>query len=339
MKGIIMNSLQHFGIIGGGAWGTALGQALVVAGRDITLWAREDVVVNEINALHENTIYLPKVSLDARLKATSDIKNIAECDALVLVAPTQHMRAVCKQLAAVQNTKTKPVIVCAKGVEQNSLYLPGEIIAEEMPSNPVIILSGPTFAAEVAKNQPTAFTLACADAELGNALTHAIGSRAFRPYLSDDVVGAQVGGAVKNVMAVATGICTGCGMGDNARAALITRGLAEIMRLGTAMGARLETLMGLSGLGDLVLTCSSMQSRNMSLGVALGQGAKLADILASRTSVAEGVYTAAAALALAQKHNVDMPITEAVDAVLNKGAAVDATISALLARPLRAERA
>jgi glycerol-3-phosphate dehydrogenase (NAD(P)+) len=330
--------LQHFGIIGGGAWGTALATALVRAGRDVTMWAREDDVVSAINTQHENPMYLPGISLDPRIKATGKLYDLGGCDAWFLVTPAQHARAICKQLAAVLVENVPPVVICAKGVEQTTLMLPAAIVAQELPSYPLAVLSGPTFAAEVARDQPTAFTLACNDFDLGHRLTQAIGSRAFRPYLSDDIIGAQMGGAVKNVLAVATGIAAGCGMGENARAALITRGLAEMMRLGSALGGRPETLMGLSGLGDLVLTCSSAQSRNMSLGMALGRGEKLADILAARTSVTEGVHTAAAALALARQHGVDMPIVGAVDAVLNGGARVDDTIAALLARPLKAEK-
>ena len=265
--------------------------------------------------------------------------DLAVCDAWLLVTPVQHTRAVCRSLAALDfGTRERPaVLVCSKGVEQTSLTLPGAIVAQALPEHPVAVLSGPTFAAEVAQGQPTALTLACADAALGQSLTQAVSSPTFRPYFSDDVVGAQVGGAIKNVLAVACGIAAGCGMGDNARAALITRGLVEMMRLGVALGGRAETLMGLSGLGDLVLTCSSPQSRNMSLGMALGQGAVLADILAARSSVAEGVFTAVAAKALAQKHGIEMPIVAAVDAVLNHGASVNATIAALLARPLKTE--
>ena len=333
-----MDIFQHFGIIGGGAWGTALGQALIRAGRDATLWAREPDVTATINARHENTKFLSGVALNPRLKATNKLEDLAACDAWLLVVPTQHLRGVCKQLAAACKGKTAPVIIATKGIEQKTLAIPSKIVAAVLPSCPLAVLSGPTFAIEVARDQPTAMTLACVDAELGSRLAQAISSRTFRPYLSGDITGAQMGGAIKNVLAIACGIATGCGMGENARAALITRGLAEMMRLATALGAQTETLMGLSGLGDLILTCSSSQSRNTSLGIALGQGAKLNDILAARSSIAEGVTTAAAALALAERHNVDMPIVEAVDAILNHGASVDASIEALLGRPLREER-
>ncbi|NTU76458.1 MAG: NAD(P)-dependent glycerol-3-phosphate dehydrogenase [Alphaproteobacteria bacterium] len=332
-----MDILQHFGIIGAGAWGTALGAALACAGRDVTLWALEDEVASGINTQHANPKYLHGVTLDARIRATTNLQDLARTDVWLLVAPVQFSRRLCQQIAAAGSSSKQPIIVCCKGIEQTTLALPSEIVAAELPGHPVVILSGPTFAAEVARDQPTAATLAAADAAFGGPLAQAIGSRHFRPYLSDDIIGAQMGGAIKNVLAIAAGICTGCGLGDNARAALITRGLAEMMRLGKAMGGRAETLMGLSGLGDLVLTCSSVQSRNMSLGIALGQGQRLKDILAVRHSVAEGVHTAVAALALAQKHEVDMPITEAVEAILNKGSGVLETIAGLLARPLKLE--
>ncbi len=333
-----MNSLQHFGVIGGGAWGTALAQMLVRAGRDVTVWAREPEVVTAINIEHENTVFLPSFKLDARVKAVGTLNDLVTCDAWLLATPTQHVRSLSEQLVALASTKNQPIIIAAKGIEQGTLALPGDIVAQLLPAHPLAVLSGPTFALEVAQDHPTALTLACMNTELGQRLTHAISSPTFRPYLSDDIVGAQIGGAIKNVLAVACGIATGAGMGDNARAALITRGLAEMMRLGIVLGGQAETLMGLSGLGDLVLTCSSLQSRNMSLGVALGQGGSLQKIMSGRTSVAEGVFTAAAAAALARKHGLEMPIVAAVDAVLNHNAAVKDIITALLARPLKTEK-
>jgi len=333
-----MKPLQNFGVIGGGAWGTALASALLRAGRDVLLWAREEEVVSSINQQHENSVFLPGVSLDPRLKATNDLSAMASCHGLLLVTPVQHTRMVCTQLAALGAPEDIPLVLCSKGIEMGTLKLPSDIVGEALPDHPLAILSGPSFAAEVAKDSPTAVTLACADEALGKELVQAVGSRTFRPYASTDVLGAQIGGAIKNVMAVATGIATGCQMGENARAALITRGLAEMMRLGLAMGGQAETLMGLSGLGDLTLTCSSTQSRNMSLGLALGQGRKLSDILAERKSVAEGVPTAASAATLAQLNKVDMPIVAAVDAILNHQARVDDTVAALLARPFKTER-
>lgn len=345
-----MATYQSFGIIGGGAWGTALAMALLRAGREVRLWAREADVVTAINQQQCNTLFLPQINLDPRLRATTELADLQICDVWLLVTPVQHTRAICKQLALLETPphpsplpqkgarENQPIIICAKGIEQQSLALPSDLVMAELPQHPVAILSGPTFAAEVAEDHPTALTLACADTALATQLATAISSPKFRPYVSDDVVGAQIGGAIKNVLAIACGIVTGYGLGDNTRAALITRGLAELMRLGTALGARPETLMGLSGLGDLVLTCSSTQSRNMSLGYALGQGKSLADILDSRASVAEGVTTAAAAVALAKKHQVDMPLVQAVDQILNHQAVVADVIAALLNRPLKAER-
>ncbi len=333
-----MDSFQHFGIIGAGAWGTALAQSLVRSGRD-GAWAYEADVAGTVNARHENTKFLPGISLSPHIRATNKLDDLAECDAWLLVTTAQVMRLVCKNMAKARVEKRAPIVICSKGIEKNTLAMPVDIVAEELPGHSLAVLSGPTFAAEVARDHPTAVTLACHDEVLARQLAAAIGGRTFRPYISEDVAGAQLGGALKNVLAIACGIAAGCGMGENARAALITRGLAEMVRLGRALGAKAETLMGLSGLGDLVLTCSSAQSRNMSLGMALGEGANLVDILAARTSVAEGVPTAAAALELAQKHNVEMPIVAAADAILNHGASVEDTISALLARPFRAEGA
>ncbi len=336
MKRSMVQLFNHIGIIGGGAWGTALAAVMRRAGRDALIWARETEVVSAINQRHENHIFLPGVTLDNGIRATGDLKDLAICDVLLLVAPAQHTRELCGRFAKVLDKKP-PIVICAKGIEQKSGLLLSEIVAEQMPGYPLAVLSGPSFAIEVARDLPTALTLAAKDKTLGEKLVRAIGARRFRLYQTDDVIGAQIGGAIKNVLAVACGVAAGRKMGENARASLITRGLTEMIRLGGAMGAKPETLMGLSGLGDLVLTCSSLQSRNMSLGAALGEGKKLADILAQRSSVAEGVYSAAAAKALAEKHKVDMPIVTAVDAVLNRGASLDAMIDALLARPVRGE--
>lgn len=333
-----MTHLQQFGVIGGGAWGTALAMALCRAGRDVLLWAREPEVVCGINEKHQNKLYLPGVALDPKMRATENLADMTACQAWLLVTPVQHTRAICSELAAFAPSPTIPIVLCSKGIERDSLKLPSMIAEESLGHHPLAVLSGPSFAIEVANDLPTAVTLACADLDLAADLVRAIGSRTFRPYMSDDVVGVQLGGAIKNVIALATGIATGCGMGENARAALITRGLAEMMRLGLSIGGSAETLMGLSGLGDMMLTCSSTTSRNMSLGLALGQGRKLEDILASRKSVAEGVPTSQAAARMARENDVDMPIVLAVDAVLNHGANLSETITALLSRPFRAER-
>ena len=323
-------------IIGAGAWGTALALAARRAGNDVTLWAYEADIVAAINDAHENTLYLPGVALDPAIRATGDLAEAATADALLLAAPAQHMRTTIAPLAGHLPPPT-PLIVCAKGIEQETLALMSEAVAAIFPQNPVFILSGPTFAADVAAGRPTAVTLAGSDLAAAQVLADRLSSDRFRPYSGDDVIGAQIGGAIKNVLAIACGIAEGRGFGDNARAALVTRGLAELTRLCLAKGGRPETMMGLSGLGDLVLTCTSTQSRNYSLGLALGVGRTLAEILGERHSVAEGVYTASAAVALAAKLGIEMPIATAVDAVLNKGADISVVIEALLARPLRAE--
>jgi glycerol-3-phosphate dehydrogenase (NAD(P)+) len=330
---------QSFGIIGAGAWGTALAAALRRANRDVTLWARTPQLANNMNATHQNKIRLPDIVLDPAIRATASLKDLAGCDAWILATPAQAVRETCRALRAAAPDSIAPVIIAAKGIEQGTASLMSEVAGAELPSHPVAILSGPSFADEVASGKPCALTLAIANTVLGEKLMQDMASSTFRLYLTGDIVGAQIGGAVKNVMAVAAGIVAGRNMGENARAAIITRGLAEMMRLAAALGGRSETLMGLSGLGDLVLTCSSPQSRNMSLGFALGQGKKLKEILATRSGITEGVYTAAAAHALAQRHGIDMPIVAAVDDVLNRNADLDATIAALLARPLKIETA
>ncbi|HEY3918630.1 MAG TPA: NAD(P)H-dependent glycerol-3-phosphate dehydrogenase [Stellaceae bacterium] len=328
--------MQRFGIIGGGAWGTALAQVLRRAGRDVVLWARETEVVAAINTSHANPLFLPDIALDPGIRATGDLDEAARADALLLAPPAQHLREICAVLAH-DLSDALPVVICAKGIEEKSGALLSEVAEASLPQAAVAVLSGPTFAAEVANGLPTAVTLAASDAALGQRLVAALGTREFRPYLTDDVAGAQIGGAVKNVMAIACGIVMGRGFGDNARAALITRGLAEMVRLAAAKGGTPETLMGLSGLGDLTLTCSSTQSRNHSLGLALGRGEGLDHYLAGRRSIAEGVSSASAAAALAKKLKIDMPIVFGVDAILHRGAAIDEVIEALLTRPFKAE--
>ena len=332
-----MKQFQKIAVIGAGAWGTALATALQRAGRDVFLWAREAALVDTINETHENKTYLAGIKLDPAIKATHNLHDLASCDAWFLVTPVQHTATVCQQIVSINADKMIPIVLCSKGIEKGTFRFPSAIVHDSLPEHSLAVLSGPSFAAEVARNQPTAITLACEDESLGMALSQAIGSLTFRPYTSTDILGVQLGGAIKNVLAVATGIAAGCGMGENARAALITRGLAEMMRFGVALGAKRETLMGLSGQGDLVLTCSSTQSRNMSLGIALGQGKTLDEIMADRHSVAEGVPTSMAAAQVARDKNIDMPITLAVDAVLNHGADVQETITEILSRPFKAE--
>jgi glycerol-3-phosphate dehydrogenase (NAD(P)+) len=330
-------SFRRFGVIGAGAWGTALASMLLRAGHDVIFWAHADAVSEAINTRHENTPHLPGVKLDERLRATAKLADLAACEAWIIATPAQRLRGIARDLAQIARDNTAPVIIASKGIEQKTSALMSEIVATELPRHPLAVLSGPSFASEVVQGKPAALTLATKYKVLGEDLAAALAASTLRIYRTDDVVGAQIGGAVKNVLAVACGIVAGRQMGENARAALITRGLAEIMRLGLALGARAETMMGLSGVGDVMLTCSSVQSRNTSLGLALGQGQKLADILAARSSVAEGVTTAAAALALARKHSVDMPIVAAVDAIINHGAGIDRAVSELLARPSKSE--
>lgn len=330
-----MNEIEHIGIVGAGAWGTALGAAAARAGRRVTLWAREEDVVASVNSVRENTRFLPGISLEGAITASGDGAALEGCDLILLAMPAQNLRTVTANFAPY--FKNAPLVICAKGVELESGALMSEVAHEVVGDRPLAILSGPTFAHEVARGLPSAVTLACADNALGAAIAAALGGATFRPYLSDDMVGAQIGGALKNVMAIAAGIAIGRGLGENARAAIMTRGFAEMVRLARAKGGRIETLAGLSGLGDLVLTCSSAQSRNFSLGSALGGGESLADILAARESVAEGVTSAPAMVALGKILAVELPIAEAVDAVLHKGADINTTIATLLARPFRPE--
>ena len=331
-----MAQFRSIGIIGSGAWGTALAQTACQAGRDALIWGREAEVVADINGLQRNTVFLPGVALDQQLRATTDLAAMGKADAILMVAPAQHVRAVGASLAPHLRPGT-PVVICAKGLEQATGKLMGAVLGEVLPQAVPAVLSGPSFAADVARGLPAALTLACANEDLGQHLVEAIGYRNFRLYWSADVIGAQLGGALKNVLAVAAGIVDGKNLGASAHAALVTRGFAEMRRLGAALGARPETLAGLSGLGDLLLTCGSPQSRNMSLGRALGQGQSLADVLGARRSVAEGVYTAAAAVRLAAETGVEMPIAAAVHAIVEGRVGIDAAIDALLSRPFRAE--
>lgn len=328
--------IRHVGVMGAGAWGTALAQVAAGAGRAVTMWAMEPETAAAIAETHENPLFLPGFALHPAIQADTRLEALAGCDVILAVTPAQHMRAMLTRLRPLLPDAT-PVVLCAKGIEQGSGALMSQVARDVMPAAPMAVLSGPGFAKDVARGLPTAITIAAPDAALGEALVAALGQPAFRPYLSDDVIGAEIGGAVKNVVAIACGIAEGRKLGDSARAALITRGFAEMTRFGLAMGARAETVAGLSGLGDLVLTCSSLTSRNMSLGAALGAGRSVADVLGERRSVAEGAATAPALAALAQRLGVEMPICAAVAAVLAQRITVDAAIEQLLARPFRGE--
>ena len=328
-------SFQKLGVIGGGAWGTAMAQVIASDGSEVLLWAREAEVVDAVNATHSNPLFLPVVPLSPKIRATGSLADLADCDALVIVVPAQFLRSVLAELPA----GDAPLILCAKGIEAGTQLLMSEVAAEVRPASPIAVLSGPTFAHEVAAGHPTAITLACADVDLGRALAARLARPGFRPYSSDDVVGAEIGGAVKNVLAIACGVVEGAGLGQNARAALISRGFAEMVRFGLARGARVETLSGLAGLGDLVLTCSSTSSRNFSLGKGLGEGIPASELLADRRTVAEGASTAPVLAEAAQAAGVEMPIVTAVNALLAGKASVRAVVDQLLARPLRAEGA
>jgi glycerol-3-phosphate dehydrogenase (NAD(P)+) len=328
--------LKTIGIIGGGAWGTALANVVVRAGRRAVLWAREGEVVAAINEFHENKPFLPGVRLEAGLHATADMAELEAADAILMVAPAQHMRAIAL-LAAPYFRPGVPAVICAKGIEQTTGSLLSEVLAEVLPGKPIAVISGPTFADETAKGLPTAVTLACPSEGLAAQLVAAIGQPTFRPYISTDIIGAQIGGAVKNVLAIASGIVVGRGLGENAKAALITRGLAEILRFGRYKGGQTETMMGLSGLGDLILTCGGPQSRNMALGMALGRGKSVDEVMSGRTSVAEGFYTAEVLARLATEAKLDLPICQAVAQVLHKDASLDQVIEGLLNRPFTSE--
>ena len=322
------------GVIGAGAWGTALAQMLASDGRDVLIWAREAELVAEINSARTNSLFLPSATLSDTIRATGDLGEMAGLDALLVVTPAQHMGSV---LAAMPE-HPRDLVLCSKGIEAGTGRLMNHVAKDAAPGSAIAVLSGPTFAHEVAAGLPTAVTLACAEGEeQWDRIAPLVARQAFRPYFSDDVTGAEIGGSVKNVLAIACGVVDGLGLGQNARAALIARGYAEMLRFGEALGARAETLAGLCGLGDLVLTCSSPSSRNFSLGKALGEGRKADELMADRKTVAEGAHTAPVLVELAARHAIAMPIVTAVYDLL-KGDEPRAVVSALLSRPLRAEQ-
>lgn len=332
MKGMAQGK-STVGVLGAGAWGTALAQMLASDGRQVLLWAREGDLVREINDARTNSVYLPSARLAPTIRATNDLADLSECPIVLAVTPAQHLGSIVSALPAAP----RDLVLCSKGIEAGTGRLMNEVAAAAAPGSAIAILSGPTFAHEVAAGLPTAVTLACAGGEDQWArLSPAIARPEFRPYYSADVTGAEIGGAVKNVLAIACGVVDGLGLGQNARAALIARGYAEMLRFGEALGAERETLAGLCGLGDLVLTCSSTASRNFSLGKALGEGQSAAELMADRKTVAEGAFTAPVLAELADRHGIAMPITQAVGHLLG-GAPADRIARELLARPLKAE--
>jgi glycerol-3-phosphate dehydrogenase (NAD(P)+) len=325
-------AFNHIAVIGAGAWGTALASTCLRAGRNVTLWEHDPKNAQQLKKNRES-LFLPGTRIDERITIASELAEAARASAILLVVPAQAVRAVAQSLSPLLAKRT-PVIVCAKGIERRSKKFMTEVIAECAGNSVPAILSGPSFAADVARGMPTAVTLAAADDALAGALARAVGSATFRPYHSNDVRGVEIGGAAKNVLAIAAGIVTGRGLGASALAALTTRGFAELVRFGRAYGAKPETMMGLSGLGDVLLTCSSPQSRNFTFGVKLGRGEKPDAIHAG---LAEGVFTAPVLLEMARDRSVDMPIAAAVAALLAEQTSVDAVIESLMTRPFKAE--
>jgi len=327
-------AFNHIAVIGGGAWGTALALTCGRAGRKVTLW-EQDAANAKALATKRESLLLPGVRLDDGIAIAGDIAAAAHADAVLLVVPAQAVRAAANAVSPLLAPGT-PVIVCAKGIERGGKKFMSEVIAECAPRAVPAILSGPSFARDVARGMPTAVTLAADDGALAAALAQAISSAAFRPYHSTDIRGVEIGGAAKNVLAIAAGIVAGRALGFSAAAALTTRGFAELVRFGKAYGAKPETMMGLSGLGDLILTCTSPQSRNFTFGVNLGRGHN-PDTIQETTGLAEGAFTASVMLEMARARSVDMPISSAVAALLEQKMSVDDAIESLLTRPLKAE--
>jgi glycerol-3-phosphate dehydrogenase (NAD(P)+) len=325
-----MPSQHSVAVIGAGAWGTALASAAARAGRDVTLYARNAQAAAHMAAARENP-KLPDVNFDPRIVITSDVATAARADIILLATPAQNLREAVAALASHLAVAT-PVIACAKGIERGTRKFMTEVIVEAAPHAVPAILSGPSFASDVVRGLPTAVTLATKDESLASALVQALGSSTFRPYHTSDVRGVEIGGAAKNVLAIAAGIVVGKQLGASAQAALTTRGFSELVRLGRACGARTETMSGLSGLGDLILSCSNPQSRNFSLGIALGRGER-----PPRDKLAEGEFTAPVLIELAASKDIDMPVSKAVAAILSGASTVDEAIENLLTRPFKAE--
>lgn len=328
--------MTKISVIGAGAWGTALAQTYAKAGHQVTLWVREESLAQTMIESNRNASYLPDIDLDPRLAMTTDITVAVQADVILNVVPAQYIRQNLQLLAPLLRDK-QPVVICAKGIEIASHSLLSDVFAEECPKAKLAFLTGPNFAGEIASGLPSASTLACADAEVGGYLQEALTAKNLRLYLTSDIIGAQVAGAIKNVIAIACGIASGLGLGESARAALVTRGLAEMSRLTVALGGDRTTLMGQCGVGDMMLTCSSMKSRNFSCGVALAQGQTMDQIVASRNSVTEGISTAKAAIYLMDQYKVDMPIVRNVYACLYEGLSVQDAVTAILNRPARME--
>lgn len=324
-------------VVGAGAWGTALAVLANRASSDVTLWTRNEAVLNSIQERRVNETYLKECFIDPSIRVTGNLSDVSDCDLLVISTPSQSVRTACIALSDLIDPAL-PIVISSKGVERGSLALMSEVVTAILPANPVAVISGPNFAHEAAGGLPTATTLACADLALAEMISYALGGRNFRPYLTDDLVGTQIGGATKNVIALACGIAAGRGLGENARAALITRGLAEMSRLARVRGGREETLMGLCGIGDLVLTCTSAQSRNFALGLELGSGKPVKEVLPGHLhGLTEGVVTADSIYEISMKQGVSMPICTAVHHILKGHMTVQEGIDDLLGRPFAAE--
>jgi len=331
-----MGAIKSIGVIGGGAWGTALALTAARAGTSVKLWARDPGTVSEVRMKQQNARYLPGITFDENLNPTASLAEAADADAILLVTPAQSTRAM---LGALKKTGAVrgPVVLCAKGIEQTTGKLLSQVMKEELPGTEPGVLSGPSFADDVARGLPTAVTVAANTAKTALSLCEALQSPCFRPYASIDVLGTQVGGALKNVLAIACGAVAGRKLGASAQAALTARGFAELNRLGAAMGAQGETLTGLSGLGDLVLTCSSTQSRNFSFGMRLGEGFMASELIAAGGKLAEGAFSAEIAVKLARKHEIEVPICATVAKMISEDMTIDEALNTLMARPLKSE--
>jgi glycerol-3-phosphate dehydrogenase (NAD(P)+) len=329
-------SYNSISVIGAGAWGTAIAATLSKNQNEIGLWAKEPEVVKSINERNENNVFLKGVSLSPRIKAYSNFNFLDKSDLIFLVTPAQYLRATLENIKDQIKINT-PIVLCSKGVEIGSLKLMSEVTKDILPQNPIAILSGPSFAVDVALNLPTALTLACKDYDIGKIIAETINSAEFRIYQSQDVVGAQIGGAAKNIIAIASGIVFGKKLGDSARSALITRGYSEISRLAVAMGGEARTLTGLSGMGDLILTCNSQTSRNFTLGVNLGKGKSIEEATNGLKSIAEGMFSTKAIIKLAENYKVAMPITDSINKLINNQSDIDTIIKELLSRPIKEE--
>ncbi len=330
--------MSHISVVGAGAWGTALALAVRRVGANVTLWSISSDEVEIINGRHENVYRLPGIALDPSLRATTNPQEMSCADMVILVPPAQYMRSTCETFKDIFSPHV-PLIIASKGIENGTSLLMSEVIREYFPQNPLLVLSGPSFASDVAKKLPTAITLAAGNLSLSQKVAKLLSSQHFRLYASEDIIGTQVGGACKNIIAIACGIIEGRELGDNARAALMTLGLSELARLGCAMGGKSETFLGLSGVGDITLTSLSSQSRNKSFGLALGGGIPLGELLANKKTLTEGIYTVVGTVALAQKHQVNMPITFAMNEFLNEGGTLETLLENLLGCPLKEETA